>query len=148
MRRVVHRRQPRPSVRPALHVLVVAALQKLNPTELAAAIELARVEILPRVENRFGHHIFEPGPLNELDNLTAFVDGEGHWHGADDVFPSIERSDRHPTVVGEGRVDVDEIDFTIGEHVFETLIAPFDSKCVADCIEGGFGPPTDRVHVG
>ena len=43
---------------------------------------------------------------------------------------------------------MDEVDFAIGEYIFETLVAPFHGKCVPDRIEGGFGPPTDRVHVG
>ena len=64
------------------------------------------------------------------------------------MFAGFERGDRHPTVVGEGRVDVDEVDLAISEHVLEALVAPFDGKCVPDRIEGGFRPATDRVHVG
>src|SRR5580704_7752726 len=143
MRRVIHRWQSWPAVGPAVHVLMVAALQILNLAEPSTAGELAGEEIFPRVEDRLRHHVSKPGSRNEFDDLSALVDRKGHRYGAHHMLARLERRDRHPPVIRDRRVDMHEIDISVGEHVFVTLVASIDSECVSHRVQRDLRSATD-----
>src|SRR5208337_182456 len=109
--------------------------------------ELLRVEILPRIEHGFGHHVFETGLANEMHDLAALLDRERHRDGAHDVLPRLQGGHRHPAVVAERRIDMDEVNVGIGQDLAEALVAAVNAERIADLVERNTRPATDRVHV-
>ena len=77
---------------------------------------LARIEllfheqILAGIDHGLHHHVGKTGLFDQLDDFFAVGDAGGHRHGAGDMFAGLESLDAHPTVVGNGRVDVDGVD--------------------------------------
>src|SRR3984957_19525268 len=88
MRGVVHWRQPRPTVRPSLHILVMAALQKLDRAKLTPSIEFASEQVLAGVEHRLRHHVLEAGLSDEFHDLLALVERQRHRDRAHNVLSS------------------------------------------------------------
>ncbi len=62
-------------------------------------------------------------------------------------LPAFEGFQRHPGVVGDRAVDVDEIDVLVGEHFLVIGVAFVDAELVADLVQLGFVPPADGDHV-
>ena len=87
---VLHRRQARPVVGPAVHVLLVAAAQELEPAQLALVVQLLDEEVLAAVDDRLHHHVDLAAGALGLDDLAALVDGRGHRHGAGDVLAGLQ----------------------------------------------------------
>ena len=54
---VPHRRQARPVIGPAVHVLLVAAAQELEPAQLALVVQLLDEQVLAAVDDRLHHHV-------------------------------------------------------------------------------------------
>ncbi len=50
------------------------------------------------------------------------------------MLARLEGLHRHPGVVADGRIDVDEIDFRVGENVVELRVTGANAKAVADMI--------------
>ena len=148
VRRVVHRRQPRPVARPAVHVLLVARLQELQLAQGTVLVELLHVEELAAEYDRLHHHVAEAGGVAELDDAFAVLDTGRHGHGAGDVFARFERGDRHRRVVGNRRVDMDEVDVGIFQQLGVVGVAAADPECVADPVEAAAVALADREHVG
>ena len=63
-------------------------------------------------------------------------------------LPALRACDRHPGVIGNRRVDVDEIDLGIGQHVVVFGVARGDAEGVADLVQLRLVPLADGVHVG
>jgi len=59
----------------------------------------------------------------------------------------LQGRNRHPAVVGERRIDMDEVDVGIGQHVAEALVSAFNAERIADLVERNTRPAADRVHV-
>ena len=106
MRGVVHRDHSFPILGPAVHVLRMRRGQMLNLAEFAFLVHLLDEQELAAVDDRFGHHVFQPGLLDLLDDLSALVDGRRHRHRAHHVLAGIERLQRHPGMIGNRAVDV------------------------------------------
>ena len=119
VRGVVHRDHLFPVVRPAVHVLRMRRRQVLDLAQFALLVHLLDEQELAAVDDRLGHHVFQPGLLDEFADLLALFDRRRHRHGAHDVLAGLERLQRHPGVVGNRRVDVDEVDLRVGQHVLE-----------------------------
>ena len=117
VRGVVHRDHLLPIVGPAVHVLRVRGGQVLNLAELALLVHLLDEQELAAIDDRLGHHVVQAGVVDELADLVAFLDRRGHRHGTHHVLAGLEGLDRHPGVIGNRRVDVDEIDLRVGQHV-------------------------------
>ena len=75
---------------------------------------------------------FRPVFFDQLDDLPALVDRGRHRHGAHDVLAGLEGGDRHRRVIGNRRVDVDEIDLRVRQHVLVLRVALLDLEGVAD----------------
>src|SRR5262249_36328632 len=104
VRGVVHGRQTRPVVGPAVHVLLMAATQELDAAQLALVVQLLGEEVLPAVNDGLHHHVDFAGLALRLDDLPAFVDGRRHRHGAGDVLARLEGGEALRGVVGNGGV--------------------------------------------
>src|SRR5262249_22736963 len=127
---VVHGRQAGPVVGPAVHVLLVAAAQGLDPAQLALVVQLLDEEVLPAVDDRLHHHVDLAGLAPGLDELLALLDGGGHRHGAGDVLAGPQRGQALRGVVGDGRVDVDGVDSRVPEQLVEVGVAGLDAEAV------------------
>ena len=71
---------------------------------------------------------FRPVFFTSSTILLAVRDAGGHRHGAGDVLAGLERGEAHPRVIGNRRVDVNEIHVLVLEQRVEILIANFDAK--------------------
>src|SRR5258708_37129811 len=89
VRGIVHGRQARPVVRPTVHVLLMAAAEKLNPAEFALVIQFFDEEIFAAIDDRLHHHVNLARSSLGLDQLFAFFNGCGHWHRAGDVLARL-----------------------------------------------------------
>ena len=69
VRGVPHRRQARPVVRPAVHVLLMAGLEELDLAQLALVVELLDEEELAGVDHGFHHHVLQAGPLGTSSTI-------------------------------------------------------------------------------
>ena len=121
---VVHRRKAFPVAGPAVHVLLVAAAQELDPAELALVVQLLDEQVLAAVDDGLHHHVDLAALSLRLDDLTALVDRGGHRHRAGHVLAGSERGDRLRGVIGDRRVDVDGVDVRVGEQLLR-------SRCIA-----------------
>jgi hypothetical protein len=57
------------------------------------------------------------------------------------------RGDGHPSMVGDGRIDVHEVDVRVGQHVVIAGVARVDAEGVADGVALGVRALADGVHV-
>ena len=80
----------------------MACLDELEFAQLARIEQLLHEQVLARIHDGFGHHVFQPGFLHEFDDLLAVIDARGHRHGAGDVLAGFERGDGLPAVIGNG----------------------------------------------
>ena len=80
------------------------------PAQLAVVVQLLDEQVFPAVDDGLHHHVDLAARALGFDDLAALVDRGAHRHGAGHVLAGLERLDRHPGVVGDGRVDVDRID--------------------------------------
>ena len=147
MRGVVHRRQARPVVGPAVHVLLVRAAQELDPSQLALVVQFLDEEVLAAVDDGFHHHEdLAARPLG-LDEPLAVFDAGGHRHGAGDVLAGLEGGEALGGVVGDRRVDVNGVDVGVGEELVVVGVADFDAETVAALLQPLFGAATDGGHL-
>ena len=146
--RVMHWRESGPVAGPSIHILLVAGFEKLEFAEFAIVIEFLHVKELPGVDDRFHHHVVEAGFSAQFDDgLAVFLRGR-HRDGASDVLAGFESGDGLFGVVRNRRIDVDRINLGVCEKLFVVSVTFFDSKLVADFIEGGFSALADRRHFG
>jgi hypothetical protein len=64
------------------------------------------------------------------------------------VLPSLERRYDLICVKLQGRVDVNDVDVRVGEHLFIFGVTDVDSVRVADFVEFRLGALADGVHFG
>ncbi|MEY3457076.1 MAG: hypothetical protein RL215_233 [Planctomycetota bacterium] len=107
----------------------------LDFSEFALLVELFDEQEFAAVDDGFGHHVFEACFFDFFDDLAAFVDGGGHGDGAHDVFAGVECLEGHPGVIGDGAVDVYEVDGFIVEDIFVAGVAFIDAELVAAFFE-------------
>ena len=127
--------KPGPVIGPAVHVLLVASAQELQPAQLALVIELLDEQVFAAVDDRFHHHVDLAALALGFDDLLAFVDGRSHRHGAGDVLSGVQGFDRHPGVVRDRRVDVDGVDVWVFEKIAVVGVAGLDSVALAAFVE-------------
>lgn len=75
---------------PSLHVLGMAHQHVLNSGQLASFVHLSDEKKLAAIDNRFGHHVFEPGLFHESDDLLAFLNSCSHWSRAHHMFVCLQ----------------------------------------------------------
>ena len=148
VRGVPHRRQSRPIIGPAVHVLLVGRPEELQPPQFAVFVESLDVQKLPGVHHGLGHHVGQPGLLDEPHDPLAVGDVRGHRHGAEDVFAGLQRRDRHRPVVGDRRIDVHEVDPRVGQHVLEPRVPVRHAVEVGRLVAGRLAAPADGVQLG
>ena len=102
---------------------------------------------LAAVDDRLGHHVLEARPADQIADLAALVDRRGHRHGTQDVLAGPQRRDRHPGVVRDGRVDVDEIDVRVRQHVVVVRVPLLDAEGIGDAVQLRSISPADGEHV-
>jgi len=64
------------------------------------------------------------------------------------MLPSLERRDTHPTVIGNGRIDMNCVNFGVVKHVRKVRVTRFDTESVTYCVQFFAIPLADRNHVG
>ena len=148
VRRIPHRRQSRPVVGPAVHVLLMARLQELYLSEIAFFVELLDVKKLAAIDHGFHHDVILFRLPHEVHDFLAVLNAGRHRHGAGDVFAGLERRNRLPGVIGNGGVDVDGVDVRVLEQLVEIVVPVLHAKRVADRIQFCAGALADGVHVG
>ena len=152
VRGVVHGWEARPVARPAFHILLVGGLEELQTTEFTVVVHLLHEEEFARVDDRLHHHVAQARGLDQLHDLFALGDGRGHRDGAGHVLTGLEGGDGLATVVGDGRVDVDRVDFRVCEHFLVGRVALGDAVAIADLLQLGGVALADggdlRVRVG
>ena len=122
MRRIPHRREARPVIRPAIHVLLMAGLEELDFAELAFFVQLLDDREYSRAYTTVSIIMyFMPGLLHQVDDLLAILDAGRHRHGAGHVLARLQRGDGLPGVVGNRRVDVDRIHVRVLQQFFESV---------------------------
>ena len=107
---VPHGGQAGPVVGPAVHVLLVAAAQELEPAELTLVVQLLDEQVFAAVDDGLHHHVDLAALALGRDDLAALVDRGSHGHGAGHVLAGLQGRDGHPGVVGDRRVDVNRVD--------------------------------------
>ena len=135
MGRVVHRWQPGPVVRPAVHVLLVACLKKLNVPKFTSIGHLFYEQELAGVNDRLGHHVLQAGLFREVDNLLAVFNGRGHWHRTHHMLAGLKGRQRHRCVVGDRGVNVNRVDLLVRKEIGIAGVPPLNSIGIADLIE-------------
>ena len=135
VRGVPHRRQARPVVGPAVHVLLVAPPQELKPAQLAFVVQFLDEQVFAAVNDGLHHHVDFAALALGLDDLAAFVDRCAHRDGASDVLAGLQGLDRHPGVVGDRRVDMDRIDVGVFQELAIVGIAGLDPVPIAAFVE-------------
>lgn len=145
---VVHGDHFFPVVWPAVHVLGVGSGEVLDFPEFAFFVEILEEEEFAGVDDGFGHHVFEAGFGDEFADLIAFLDGGGHGDGTHDVLAGLQGLHGHPGVVGDGTVDVDEVDVGVAEDVFVGGIAFGDAELVSRLVEFGFVATAESGDIG
>ena len=135
VRRVVHRREAGPVAGPAFHVLLVRGLEELQATEFAVIVELLHEEEFTGVDDRLHHHVAQARGLHQFHDLFAFGDRGRHRDRAGHVLAGLEGGDGLATVVRDGRVDMDRVDFRVLEERVEVRVALRDLVAVADRLE-------------
>ena len=89
---VPHGGQPRPVIGPAVHVLLVAAAQELEPAQLAFVVQFLHEQVLAAVDDRLHHHVDLAACALGFDDLAAFVDRGAHRDGAGDMLAGLQAS--------------------------------------------------------
>src|SRR5678815_1901078 len=115
MRGVPHWRQPRPVVRPAVHILLVARLDELEFAQFPGVEQFLHEKVLARIHDGLGHHVFAPSLLHKFDDLLAFRDARCHRYRAGHMLAGFQRGDRLPPVIRDRRIDVHEVHIRILE---------------------------------
>ena len=89
------------------------SLHVLYFSKLAFVIQLLDEKKLTAVDNSFGHHIFQTSLIDKIYNLLALLNRGRHGNGAHNVLPRFESFDGHPCVIGNRRIDMNEVDFVV-----------------------------------
>jgi hypothetical protein len=142
---VPHRRQARPVVRPAVHILLVAAAEELDFSQLALVVKFLDEQVFAAVDDGFHHHVDLAARALGGDDLLAFVDGRAHGHGAGDVLARVQGLDGHPGVVGDRGINVDGVDGGVFEQVTIVGKAGRNAVAIAAFIEAFAVAAGDRV---
>ena len=132
---VVHRRQARPVIRPAVHVLLVRGLQELNPAEVAVLVELLHEQELARVHDGLHHHVLLAARDLRLNDALAVLDAGRHRHRAGDVLAGLQRLNGLLGVERNRRVDVDRVDVRVLQQLGVIGVALLDPEGVADGVQ-------------
>ncbi len=148
VRGVVHRWKAFPVSRPAVHVLLVAAAQELDPPELALVVQLLHEQVLAAVDDGLHHHVDLAALALRLHDLAALVDRRRRRHGAGDVLAGLERCDRLRRVIRDRRIDVDGVDVRVAQQILVARVARRDAEPVAARVELGLVAAADGVHLG
>lgn len=143
----MHGGEPWPVIWPAIHVLLVARLKKLNFAQLALLVELFDVQKLSGVDHRLHHHVFESGFLTQVDNRLAVFHRSRHGNGAGDVLTRLERSDGLGRVVRDGCVDVDGVDLWVLENILIAAVAFLHTEEIPDGVQILLVALANRMHV-
>ena len=145
---IPHGRQSGPIVGPAIHVLLVTGLEKLELAELALVEELFHKEVLAAIDHGLHHHVLEAGLFDQIDDLLAILDGGGHGHGAGHVLAGFESGDGLGGVIGDRRIDVDGMHLGILEQVAKLRVAPgHPGRHLRSAIQLLGRALADRVHI-
>ncbi len=126
----------------------MAGLDELDFAQRAAVSELLHVEILAGIDHCFHHHVLQPSLFRQLDDLFAIRNARRHRHGAGDVFAGFERGDGLPGMIGDGRINVDEIHFRIFQQLLEIRVTLLHAKGIADRVQFFARPLANGVHAG
>ena len=148
MRRIMHRRQPRPVTRPAFHVLLMGCFQKLQLSELPLIVELLHEEKLPGVNHRLHHHVFQAGLLTKLHDLSAILHRSRHGHGASNMLPGLQGRNRMRRMIRNRGINMNRIDLRISQESVVIIIALFDAILISDFIQGRLRPLANSRHIG
>ena len=132
---VVHGGQAGPIIRPAIHVLLMAGLYKLNLSQRPTVGELFDEKKLARIDNCFGHHVAQACLLNQIHDCFAFFQARCHRHRAHHMLAGSERSNRHWSMVWNGCVEMHSVNIRIVQNIGIVLVAPLDAVGCADLIE-------------
>ncbi len=126
----------------------MAGLQELDFAQFAFVVEFFAEEKFAGVDDSLGHHVFQACVFDEFDDGFAVFDAGGHGDGTHDVLAGLERGDRLRGVIGNGGIDVDEIDFGVFQDVGVIGVALGDFEVIANLIEFFLVALADGVHVG
>ena len=126
----------------------MAGLHELQLAEFPLVEQLFQEEILARIHDRLGHHVFKAGLLLQIDDLFAVGDAGSHRNRTSNVFARFQASHAHPAVVGNRGVDVDGIEVRVFEQLAVIGVAFLDAERIADRIELRPVTLADRVQVG
>ena len=144
---IPHGREARPVVGPAVHVLLMAAPQELEPAQLALVVQLLDEQVFAAVHDGLHHHVDLAALPLGLDDLPALVDARAHRHGAGDVLARLEGRDRHPGVIRDRRIDVDGVDLGVLEHLLVVGVTGGDLVAIAAFIQALLVAAADAVHL-
>lgn len=82
--------QAGPIIRPAIHVLLMAGLYKLNLSQRPTVGELFDEKKLARIDNCFGHHVAQACLFNQIHDCFAFFQARCHRHRAHHMLAGSE----------------------------------------------------------
>ena len=148
MGRIVHRDHPFPVLGPTSHVLGVGRGHVLDFSKFPLEVEFFEEQEFTAVDDGFGHHVLQAGFCNRLADLVALFDCRRHRHGAHDMLTGAEGFEAHPSVVGDGRVDVDEVDGGVFEDLFVGGESVRDPELVGDFVKFLFVPAANGDDFG
>ncbi len=145
---VVHRDHLLPVTRPTVHVLRVARGEVLQFAQLAFVVHFLDEQKLATVDNRLGHHVFQPGFIDGFAKLLAFLDGRGHRHGAHHMLARAQGFERLRRVIGDGGVDVHGINLRILQQLIVIGVALLDIELVGHRVHLRLIAAADSDEVG
>ncbi len=146
--RVVHRDHPFPILGPTFHVLWVAGLQVLDFSKFTLVEQPFDKQIFAAVDDCFRHHVLQARLFHQVDNLPALVDRRCHRYRAEHVFAGPQGGDRHGGMIGNGRIDMDEVDFRIGQYVVVAGVPFVDTQGIANLVQMALGSLADGNRTG
>src|ERR1044071_6608751 len=126
----------------------MAGLEKLDLPKLSLLIKLFDVKKFARIHDGFHHHVFLPRLFRQIHDLLTILDARGHWHGAGDVLARFQGSDRLPGVIGNRRIDMDNVHPRVFQQILDIAVPSLHSESVTDRIELFPRALADRIHVG
>ena len=147
MRGIPHRWQAWPVVRPAVHILHVAASQKLQAAQHTFVVKIFHIKVFAAIDDGFHHHIGLAAGSLGLDNRAALFHGCPHGHGTGHMLAGFEGGDAHPSVIRDGAVDVNGVDVGIVQNLLVFCVSNRNIVLVASLVQSLGIAPADGVHL-
>ena len=125
----------------------MAGLKILDASQFAFVEKLLHEQELATVDDRFHHHVRQARSLDQVADLSTFLDRSGHRNRTRYVLAGLQGLDRLRRMARDRRIDMHRIDIGIRQQFVIGRIAFLYTVFVADLVQRFFVSLTDRGDI-